>query len=320
MAPRALSAVLLIVFACFLAVLSCFALGTCGRVPDPPRGLEVALVLDNSGSMRIGGKDAALREASARFVEILRAGRGNSPLEILFGSDDQLWLSVIPFAGRVNLRGREEFFTQPPPDWLYLCPQGRAGTLGGGDRPLAAGRLRHFNWAQGPERLKKLVCPPNAVIGPTRWLLTLPRRLRQLSFAKRCSRVDLATVWAWRALSPRWWRAWHGDTEAPGEVQGDDRSRKVVVIVTDGRNSPQCALDNIGIADADAQFAGACKAMKRQGMVIYTVALEGSGSDARDLLASCASSARHARRGKDLVPVMEALAQELARLSPEPPH
>jgi len=121
--------------AAFSAVVACSALGACDRVPDPPRGLEVALVLDNSGSMQIGGKDAQLREASARFVDILRKARGNSPLEILFGSEDQLWLSVIPFAGRVNLRGREAFFEQPPPDPIRVCPEIRSGAKGGDDTP-----------------------------------------------------------------------------------------------------------------------------------------------------------------------------------------
>eukprot|EP00999_Lentomonas_sp_LEN2_P000486 NODE_1487_length_838_cov_143.039381_g1439_i0.p2 GENE.NODE_1487_length_838_cov_143.039381_g1439_i0~~NODE_1487_length_838_cov_143.039381_g1439_i0.p2 ORF type:complete len:250 (-),score=53.97 NODE_1487_length_838_cov_143.039381_g1439_i0:5-754(-) len=57
------------------------------------KGIEVALVLDNTGSMS-GSKLRALKEASKEFVNIL------------FGDDkkgDKLSIAVVPFTGAVNI-------------------------------------------------------------------------------------------------------------------------------------------------------------------------------------------------------------------------
>lgn len=74
------------------------------------RGLEVALVLDNTGSMRGGNNIGALRDASTDFVNILFGDQVTNP---------NLFISIVPYAASVN-PGPEAFggdTTPTPPAW-----------------------------------------------------------------------------------------------------------------------------------------------------------------------------------------------------------
>ncbi|SDE59154.1 TadE/TadG family type IV pilus assembly protein [Rhodospira trueperi] len=74
------------------------------------RGLEVALVLDNTGSMRSSNNIGALRDASRDFVNILFGDEVTNP---------NLFISIVPYAASVN-PGPEALggdTTPPPPAW-----------------------------------------------------------------------------------------------------------------------------------------------------------------------------------------------------------
>lgn len=67
------------------------------------RGLELALVMDNTGSMRSGGKMDAMKDAAQDLVEILYGDRETVP---------NFWVSVVPYAAMVNVGSQHT-------DWLY---------------------------------------------------------------------------------------------------------------------------------------------------------------------------------------------------------
>ncbi len=66
------------------------------------RGMELALVMDNTGSMRSSGKMAAMKDAAAELVNILYGDRETVP---------NFWISLVPYAATVNIGSQHA-------DWL----------------------------------------------------------------------------------------------------------------------------------------------------------------------------------------------------------
>ncbi|MGH6947803.1 MAG: pilus assembly protein TadG-related protein, partial [Kiloniellales bacterium] len=66
------------------------------------RGMELALVMDNTGSMRSGGKMDAMKSAAADLIDILYGDRETVP---------DFWVSLVPYAAMVNMGNQHT-------DWL----------------------------------------------------------------------------------------------------------------------------------------------------------------------------------------------------------
>lgn len=66
------------------------------------RGMELALVMDNTGSMRSGGKMEAMKDAAADLVQVLYGDRETVP---------QFWVGLVPYAANVNIGSQHD-------DWL----------------------------------------------------------------------------------------------------------------------------------------------------------------------------------------------------------
>ncbi|MGH1479328.1 MAG: pilus assembly protein TadG-related protein [Geminicoccales bacterium] len=58
------------------------------------RGMELALVMDNTGSMRSSGKMDAMKDAATELVDILYGDRETVP---------NFWVSLVPYAATVNI-------------------------------------------------------------------------------------------------------------------------------------------------------------------------------------------------------------------------
>jgi hypothetical protein len=58
------------------------------------RGMELVLVMDNTGSMRSGGKIDAMKDAARELVEILYGSRDEIP---------NFWVALVPYAAQVNV-------------------------------------------------------------------------------------------------------------------------------------------------------------------------------------------------------------------------
>ena len=66
------------------------------------RGMELVLVMDNTGSMRGNGGMAAMKPAATDLIDILYGDRETVP---------QFWVGVVPYAASVNIGTQHE-------DWL----------------------------------------------------------------------------------------------------------------------------------------------------------------------------------------------------------
>ncbi|MDJ0946839.1 MAG: hypothetical protein QNJ30_25605 [Kiloniellales bacterium] len=292
------------------------AIASCDSAPEPPQGLEVALVLDTSGSMSVDGRLDGLTAGASRFLEVLEARWTRSRPD---ARADELWLSLLPYSGRVNLRAHPEFFDKEPVNPQLACPNPRKGALGQDDSPLSLGRLPNPTIGRFSSRSYpiKRVCPAAAMVGPTRRLGEVKDAVSGLEARGGCTRFDLATIWGWRAVSPRWWLAWHGDPAA--EAVPSRPSAKAVILLTDGANTPSCAMDRLTWKEADAQFLAACAEMRRQGIRVYTIYLGRTFEGPWDTLDRCAGPsgrAHHAADGEALIALFERLAGEVAALRP----
>ena len=84
------------------------------------RGMELVLVMDNTGSMRSSGKMDAMKDAATELVDILYGDRETVP---------NFWVGLVPYAATVNIGGdRWDWLVQQSYDsdaaWLAADPDG----------------------------------------------------------------------------------------------------------------------------------------------------------------------------------------------------
>lgn len=274
--------------------------------------LEVALVLDVTGSMACCGKIQALRQAASDLVDILFQGRGTSEL---------VRIGIVPFNARVNVGNRHRDWLRPEDragPWNG-CPEARSAATALTDAPpseelFPARRSRRGNeggsgWWQVDASAP---CPPLAVLPLVFTRGELQAYIARLP-ATGTTRIDMGARWGWRLLSERWLGLWNEP------VRHGRRSDvlKAVVIMTDGENVVDSRYDEVSsVAEADANLLTVCTGMKRDGILVYTVTF---GADTRSdaLMARCATSPAHHFRSPtnaDLVRAFRSIAGELTAL------
>ncbi|MBL4639387.1 MAG: VWA domain-containing protein [Kordiimonadaceae bacterium] len=76
------------------------------------RGMELVIVMDNTGSMRHNGKMSAAKDAAEQLVETVYGDEDTS---------NNLWVGVVPYVAHVNIGNSHE-------DWLTAAGQNRIDT------------------------------------------------------------------------------------------------------------------------------------------------------------------------------------------------
>lgn len=247
------------------------------------RGLELALVLDGTGSMR-GSKLTALKAAARDLVDILFGGETVS---------ESLKVAVVPFSARVNIDEARESWVEDPSGW-HGCVESRAGALALGDAPPSSGRFRssddltavgwhweHGRYVFGPYEITP-PCP-RAILPLTDRKSVIDGMIGELR-ASGTTRIDMGARWGWRVLSERWQGLW-GDPDSP--LPDDHRDEKAIVIMTDGQNVSD-DYDEVSPAEADANVALLCERMKNRGYLVFTITFQAPAA-VRPLMRACAS-------------------------------
>ncbi|MEX2650538.1 MAG: pilus assembly protein [Alphaproteobacteria bacterium] len=305
------------------------------------KGLEVAMVLDITGSMA-GSKIAALITASHAFVDIL------------FGDDEtnvKLKIGIVPFNTTVNLGTgmgsyvKDEDAARFSPDTWKGCVEARPGGHDTTDEYVASdaadnGRWRAYAWpphaiqnnwppvtaTAGPNK----GCPDAEVLAMTSSKTPLHDRINELT-AVGNTHVNIGAVWGWRLLSP-------AEPYTEGVAYGDTEFGKVAIIMTDGENvisTTSGTYSSFGtVAEATAKLDGCttkackeaelnermlevCTKMKDLGIVVYTVGFDLAGSTALPLLEACATTPAHffnSPSNADLVAAFTAIGNALVNL------
>lgn len=266
-------------------------------------GLEVALVLDVTGSMA-GSKIAALKKAAADLVQIL------------FGdveTAEELAVAVVPFSARVNIGTSRNAWTSGSVSGWKGCVNARTGVLALSDDPPSAGKFpktesSYSYWSQGRKRTGSIPCPVELLPLSNR-KSTLLAKINALS-ATGTTRIDMGLRWGWRVLSERWAGLW-GTAGSP--LPDDDDSIKAVVLMTDGENVTR-VYDEVTAAQADANTLALCTAMKQRDYVIYSIAFQ-APTAAQILLRTCATSISHYYESPTEEDLRAAFRQIAGRLS-----
>ena len=288
-----------------------FDVSASAAVDRTVRGLEVAMVLDNSGSMN-GRKLRDLKAAAGTLVEALYDGGGSA---------DNVYVSLVPFTARANVKGQGRVHPGKAPNKDFVCFDVRPGAHAVGDSNPVEMPFEHysgpFNPKKNPKAYADKICPKTAVQPLTRDRALVEDAIADMK-AKGCTRYDLGAAWGWRALSPKWQGFWQGvEVEQPFDygAQGLD---KAVIIMTDGENTPKdCALDLESKQETEAMFVEACDAMKNEGILVYTVTFQVEDEATNTIFESCASGSERAFKspsGPELISAFAEIASDLSTL------
>ena len=225
------------------------------------RGMEIALVMDNTGSMRSDGKIGAMKTAATSLITALYDGEETNP---------NLWVSLVPYTATVNVgsahtdwldsdgQDRIDNGDFQSTDWKG-CVEARDGM---GDRtddppgddpfPLyfyedasdndwirwnGSLDIDESNWSQNNGTGPNLGCGP-AITPLTAEQSTIVDSIEEmLPWHRGGTTSNLGLVWGWRTLSPRWQGLWGGATPAELPLEYDNPFMdKVIVVLTDGQN------------------------------------------------------------------------------------
>ncbi len=290
------------------------------EVTQETRGLEVVLVLDNTGSMR-GSKIAALRQASLDLVEIL------------FGDADEnenLHVGIVPYSAAVNVGsigpgivGSLTHPYDPTNDAAWKgCVRARPYPDDVLDSPMSGGNDWAQYWWAGADDNDWPVANTDADLcndstGPnlgcptaiTPLISHKPTLLADLNAMEAWCRggtfSNVGMIWGWRVLSP-------GAPFTEGLPYGTQGYDKAVVLMTDGVNgyfkpsgSPfdsdysaygrveegalGTTVKNAATGIINARLSETCENMKLQGITIYTITFALSNETTKTLFRNCAS-------------------------------
>ena len=270
------------------------------------KGLEVALVLDNSGSM--GGSKMGDLQTSANLL-----------LDILYGGNDtveDLSVALVPFTGRSNLNGHADVHPDSPEDPDLVCLNQRTTPHNTDDANPTESPFDHYSGSYSPPNgnYKNRVCPEAAIVALEQSKSTLSTAINGME-ARGCTRYDIGTVWGWRTISPNWDGVWGVDgSPLPYE---DLEMEKAIIIMTDGENTPSCVGDSESQSQTETMFANVCADMKAVGVVVYTITFKLSDPDTNDLFKNCASGEERyfkSPNSEELEAAFTAIANDLSTL------
>jgi hypothetical protein len=225
-------------------------------------GMELALVMDNTGSMH-GSAFTAMQQAAFDLIDII------------YGDETQienLFISLVPYTATVNigahrtgwLASTDRAVASPgdfsTPGWKG-CVEARATPLDADDTPPGAGAFTSYfyarttrnqdnNWGapRSPAFRTEIEARndgygPNLGCGPAITPLTSSRATIDAAIGnmgawhRGGTTGNLGLSWGWRTLSPRWRGLWGGET--PADLPLDYNTplmEKVVIVLTDGQN------------------------------------------------------------------------------------
>ncbi|MCP4934725.1 MAG: VWA domain-containing protein [bacterium] len=267
--------------------------------------LEIALVLDNTGSMS-GSKIRTLRSAASDLVDKL----------IPDGGTDKVQIALVPFAEYVNIgtENRNEPGLEIPADYTHPvtgedfkwlgCMGSRSGDLKIKDEDYATG-VPGIMMTSGSSKNPywKGRCPSQSIVRLTDDSSTIKTGIEGMD-AQGWTYIPGGLAWGWRVLS----------NKAPftqGVVDSEKNVQKSIILMTDGANTraPQnwsngatinhsgevnghsIHVDDGAAAIADPITAQLCENIKAEGIVVHTIAFEvPEGSPVEDLMRNCAGN------------------------------
>lgn len=259
--------------------------------------LEVAMALDVTGSMNQKGKISTMRNAARDLVKSL------------FEFDAaNVKVGVVPFAQYANIgpaQGAASWLSNPGIAWTG-CVGSRDYPYNTLDSDYVANKIPGLLGAPCPGELMPLSNDADALdkmIGdlmPNGWTY-----------------IPAGLTWAWNLLTPT-------EPFSEGvsfEALDDHHGVKALILMTDGENTraPDYPTHN----SADQMLANdlteeICVNIKKQKIIVYTIAFDVSDPDIKDILQGCATTPSHffdAASASDLIDAFAAIGSSLRTIS-----
>jgi len=256
------------------------------------RGMELVLVMDNTGSMRSDNKITTMKTAAANLIDVV------------YGDDEtntNLWVGVVPYITHVNVgnahynwlsaAGKTKVDNEySPTEWMG-CLEARPGGEDQTDTPPSLAPFEPYFWEDtdyvtwkyswrrgwyeaeednpwidddtGVRTIDEVndrssALGPNKGCGPqiTPLVAEKTKILNAIDAMEPWSfggtAANLGLTWGWRVVSPNWRGQWSG---SPAELPLDHDEPfmdKVIVMLTDGVNQFISADDELGGSDYTA--------------------------------------------------------------------
>lgn len=288
-------------------------------------GLEVAMILDVTGSMNENNNIETLRVASKNFLNTLcKEGVCSSLVKI----------GIVPFANTVNVgpyglgkkpdnsvydtafmnNPKKLTFNQSYTKQWWGCILERAApedTM----NSTSTWKWDMYNYSNtNPNQ----GCNKSYLLPLSNNYTAIKSKIDSL-YAAGHTLSNLGMVWGYRVLSP----------EAPfkeGTAWDDAEVKKVALLMTDGDNNIGETYSGYGVwsnlkltdHDLDVKLAATCEKMKADGITIYTVTFtSGINEETKSYFRNCASDEtkyHDAPSQDDLLDAFDAIARELSNI------
>lgn len=238
--------------------------------------VEVALVLDNTGSMAWSGKMTALKNASNILVNTL----------IPDSSSEFVKIGLVPYDITVNIGTG-----YANASWLKGVPKGKKKNKWCG--LVKARKAPHDTLDTAPagsKRIKvyKQSCGSLATMQTlTNQKSTLTGKINSMQ-PNGWTYIPAGLMWGWRILSP-------SEPLTQGKPYGDPDWKKILILMTDGDNTAiwnngKVTVDTSTSTEADAKTRTLCANIKNQSIKIYSIAFQLTSSTSTNLLRDCATT------------------------------
>jgi Flp pilus assembly protein TadG len=250
--------------------------------------LQIALVLDNTGSMAASNKMASLKTASHQLLQQLQNAAAHP---------GDIEVAIIPFTTDVNV-GHSNV-PGPSLKWSYIALNASNGTTGtvtfsnSGWSGCVTDRDQNYDVQNTPASASDAAtqypadnpafgCPPEIMPLGHSWtpMNNLIDQMQPLGETN----LTIGLVWGWQALTPG------SPLNAP--AASTDTS-KVIIFMTDGFNTANrwtnVLFGSGTTAQIDARTQIVCQNIKAAGITVYTVQVDTGDSPPSALLQNCAS-------------------------------
>ena len=256
------------------------------------RGMELALVLDVSGSMcepTASSKVKCTNPAGSKLAAMKLAAK--DLLDIVYGPEDtveDLYVAIVPFNGRVKIDRAAWLNVAKAPAGWEGCVEQRSGSLAFDDSPPAAGKWAPTDAVVPISGSSTYDVPCYSPVLPLTASKSAVKTAIDGMVALGGTRIDIGAGWGWRILSERWQGLW-GQAGLP--LNDEEEPAKAIVIMSAGENDVYAPMDGTKMTNekADTSLRNTCQAMRDAGYIVFTIAFQAKASG-RDVLSDCAAS------------------------------
>lgn len=254
--------------------------------------VELAMVLDITGSMGSHGKLSAMKAAAKEVIDLM--------IDPTASASTTNKVALVPYAASVNVGSYLASVASGQSVMADTCVIERSGDASRDDRApggsYRANVMSTLNHSHNSDY--HYSCPSSSIMPLSSNISSLKREIDSYD-AGGFTSGHMGAAWGWYLISPNWAGIWGG---ASSPAAYDDRNViKAVLIMTDGFFNTAYKGSNVQpaavqTAESYDEFAALCSNMKAQKIQVYTVGFalaaeaEPGQTTARNALRSCASS------------------------------